>query len=98
MSLLLLRAAQDPKVYDPVDSFGHIVEPYETAPLRMWGSLRQFRDTATIPGAGFPEDIVEDTTPIIQTTFTTQKEEDALALLRASRSEFSFYANYRDRI
>lgn len=82
----------------PVDSFGHVVEPYETAPLRLWGSLRQFRDTAARPGAGFAEDIVEDTTPIITTDPDTTIEEIALEKLRSERETFSFYAFYRDRI
>ena len=81
-----------------MDSFGHVVEPYETAPLRLWGSLRQFRDTATRSGAGFAEDVVEDTTPIVSTDPHTQDEEIALKSLRGERETFSFYAFYRDRI
>jgi hypothetical protein len=87
----------DPKIYGVSDSFGHEVEPRDTAPLLLWGSLRQFRDAVTEapadrpdavtrPGSGFPEDIIE-----------TANEPDAIEA-RKDREYFSFYAFYRDRI
>lgn len=80
----------DPKHYGNQDSFGHVVESSDVAPLRAYGSLRQFRDISTSTYASgsdadrFPEDV----------SLTSSLFDASLV----EREDFSFSAMYQTRI
>ena len=74
------------------DSFGNVVEDWQIAPMRAFGSLRQLRDIGKeiAPGSGFEEDFTEMNT----------KEDSPTVLLgaRKQRQYWSPFKFYRERI